>query len=67
MLPWLRMGGASKMDEKALIEEVKKLSTDLACAEMTIDAISQICSRDTTAECHIKELIRVYRRKREGK
>ena len=59
--------GASKMDEKALIEEVKKLSADLACAEMTIDAISQICPLDTTAECHIKDLIGVYRRKREGK
>ena len=47
------------MEVEALIEEIKKLTADLACAEMTIDAISQICPLDTTAECHIKDLIGV--------
>ena len=55
------------MENEALIAEIKKLTADLARAEFTIGAVYQICSKDTTTECHILDLIGVYFRQKESK
>ena len=54
------------MDPQQLLEEVEKLTADLARAEMLIGSIYQICPKDTTAECHILDLIGVYYRSKEA-